>query len=285
MSSPVFQDFPAPAKLNLLLHVVGKRPDGYHLLETVFRFVDFSDTVSLALRDDGRIVLETPIAGVDPEQDLTVRAARLLQAHAQCGLGVAIRLDKKIPMGGGLGGGSSDAATVLLALNRMWGLNLPRATLQELGLKLGADVPVFIFGRSALATGVGEKLNEIKLKPAWYVVIHPQVQVPTGKVFQNFSQEVLTEVGVVGIMRILETTQRRRNDLQNVVSNMYPAVNEVLTELRKYGSPLMTGSGSCVFLECQSKDEADKVYQAVSIKYKGFLAKGLDVHPLIDSAE
>ncbi|UJB33550.1 4-(cytidine 5'-diphospho)-2-C-methyl-D-erythritol kinase [Chromobacterium sp. Beijing] len=285
MSSPVFQDFPAPAKLNLLLHVVGKRPDGYHLLETVFRFVDFSDTVSLALRDDGRIVLETPIAGVDPEQDLTVRAARLLQAHAQCGLGVAIRLDKKIPMGGGLGGGSSDAATVLLALNRMWGLNLPRATLQELGLKLGADVPVFIFGRSALATGVGEKLNEIKLKPAWYVVIHPQVQVPTGKVFQNFSQEVLTEAGVVGIMRILETTQQRRNDLQNVVSNMYPAVNEVLTELRKYGSPLMTGSGSCVFLECQSKDEADKVYQAVSIKYKGFLAKGLDVHPLIDSAE
>lgn len=285
MSSPVFQDFPAPAKLNLLLHVVGKRPDGYHLLETVFRFVDFSDTVSLALRDDGRIVLETPIAGVDPGQDLTVRAARLLQVHAQCGLGVAIRLDKKIPMGGGLGGGSSDAATVLLALNRMWGLNLPRATLQELGLKLGADVPVFIFGRSALATGVGEKLNEIKLKPAWYVVIHPQVQVPTGKVFQNFSQEVLTEVGVVGIMRILETTQQRRNDLQNVVSNMYPAVNEVLTELRKYGSPLMTGSGSCVFLECQSKDEADKVYQAVSIKYKGFLAKGLDVHPLIDSAE
>ncbi|MCS3802762.1 4-diphosphocytidyl-2-C-methyl-D-erythritol kinase [Chromobacterium alkanivorans] len=285
MSSPVFQDFPAPAKLNLLLHVVGKRPDGYHLLETVFRFIDFNDTVSLALRDDGRVVLETPIAGVDPEQDLTVRAARLLQGHAACRQGVGIRLDKKIPMGGGLGGGSSDAATVLLALNRMWGLNLPRAVLQELGLKLGADVPVFIFGRSALATGVGEKLNEIKLKPAWYVVIHPQVQVPTGKVFQNFSQEVLTEVGGVGIMRILETTQQRRNDLQNVVSNMYPAVNEVLTELRKYGSPLMTGSGSCVFLECQSKDEADKVYQAVSIKYKGFLAKGLDVHPLIDNAE
>lgn len=285
MSSPVFQDFPAPAKLNLLLHVVGKRSDGYHLLETVFRFIDFSDTVSLALRDDGRIVLETPIAGVDPEQDLTVRAARLLQAHAACRQGVSIRLDKQIPMGGGLGGGSSDAATVLLALNRMWGLNLPRAALQELGLKLGADVPVFIFGRSALATGVGEKLNEIKLKPAWYVVIHPQVQVPTGKVFQNFSHEVLTEIGGVGIMRILETTQQRRNDLQNVVSNMYPAVNEVLTELRKYGSPLMTGSGSCLFLECQSKDEADKVYQAVSIKYKGFLAKGLDVHPLIDNAE
>ncbi|WP_374424260.1 4-(cytidine 5'-diphospho)-2-C-methyl-D-erythritol kinase [Chromobacterium sp.] len=285
MTSAVFQTFPAPAKLNLLLHIVGKRADGYHLLETVFRFIDLNDTVSLALRDDGDVVLETPISGVDPEQDLTVRAARLLQQHAACGLGVSIRLEKKIPMGGGLGGGSSDAATVLLALNRMWRLNLPRAELQELGLKLGADVPVFIFGRSALATGVGEKLNEIKLKPAWYVVIHPQVHVPTSKIFQNFSQEVLTEVGVVGIMRILETTQRRRNDLQNVVSNMYPAVNEVLTELRKYGSPLMTGSGSCVFLECQSKDEADKVYQAVSIKYKGFLAKGLDVHPLVDSAE
>ena len=143
MTSAVFQTFPAPAKLNLLLHIVGKRADGYHLLETVFRFIDLNDTVSLALRDDGDVVLDTPISGVDPEQDLTVRAARLLQQHAACGLGVSIRLEKRYRWAV-VWGGSSDAATVLLALNRMWRLNLPRAELQELGLKLGADVPVFI---------------------------------------------------------------------------------------------------------------------------------------------
>ena len=276
-----FQAFPAPAKLNLLLHVVGKREDGYHLLETVFRFVDFSDTVEIAVRPDGAIELVNPIAGVPPEQDLTVRAARLLQEASGSPLGASIRLTKRIPMGGRLGGGSSDAATVLLALNHLWRCGLNREQLMALGLKLGADVPVFVFGKSALATGIGEKLNEITLKPAWYVVIHPGVHVPTAKIFQNFQLEVLTEEGGISIMRILETTQRRRNDLQQVVSGMYPAVNEVLSELRKYGSPLMTGSGACVFLECQSEDEADKVYQAVSKKYQGFVAKGLDVHPLI----
>ncbi|UTH76536.1 4-(cytidine 5'-diphospho)-2-C-methyl-D-erythritol kinase [Chromobacterium sp. IIBBL 290-4] len=283
--SQAFQSFPAPAKLNLLLHVVGKRPDGYHLLETVFRFIDFGDELQLAVRDDGEIALLTPTEGVPPEQDLTVRAARLLQQESGCRQGVSIRLEKRTPMGGGLGGGSSDAATMLIALNRLWGLAWPRERLQQLGLRLGADVPVFIFGRNALATGVGEVLEPIDLRPAWYLVIHPQVHVPTAAIFKNFSQSMLTEVGRVGIMRILETTQQRRNDLQAVVLEKFPAVNEVLSELKKYGSPLMTGSGSCVFLECESKDEADKVYQALSEKYKGFVAKGLDVHPLFDSAE
>ncbi|KUM03958.1 4-(cytidine 5'-diphospho)-2-C-methyl-D-erythritol kinase [Chromobacterium subtsugae] len=280
-----FQSFPAPAKLNLLLHVVGKRADGYHLLETVFRFIDFGDTLEIAARGDGMIELLTPTDGVPAEQDLTVRAARLLQRESGCALGASIRLDKRIPMGGGLGGGSSDAATVLIALNRLWGLGWPRERLQALSLQLGADVPVFIFGRSALATGVGEVLAPIALQPAWYLVIHPQVHVPTAAIFRNFSQSMLTEVGVDGIMRILETTQQRRNDLQNVVSGMFPAVNEVLSELRKYGSPLMTGSGACVFMEFKSKDEADKVYRVLSEKYQGFVAQGLDVHPLFDSAE
>ena len=280
-----FQSFPAPAKLNLLLHVVGKRADGYHLLETVFRFIDFGDSLEIAARGDGAIELLTPTDGVPPEQDLTVRAARLLQRESGCALGASIRLDKRIPMGGGLGGGSSDAATVLIALNRLWGLDWPRERLQALGLQLGADVPVFIFGRSALATGVGEVLAPIALQPAWYLVIHPQVHVPTAAIFRNFSQSMLTEVGADGIMRILETTQQRRNDLQNVVSGMFPAVNEVLSELRKYGSPLMTGSGACVFMEFKSKDEADKVYRVLSEKYQGFVAQGLDVHPLFDSAE
>ncbi|MGC0154220.1 4-(cytidine 5'-diphospho)-2-C-methyl-D-erythritol kinase [Chromobacterium vaccinii] len=280
-----YHSFPAPAKLNLLLHVVGKRPDGYHLLETVFRFVDFGDTLQLAVRDDGEIALLTPTDGVPPEQDLTVRAARLLQRESGCRLGADIRLEKRIPMGGGLGGGSSDAATVLMALNRLWGLAWPRERLQALGLQLGADVPVFIFGRSALATGVGEILEAISLKPAWYLVIHPQVHVPTAAIFRNFSRPMLTEVGGAGIMRILETTQQRRNDLQDVVLEKFPAVNEVLSELKKYGSPLMTGSGGCVFLEFGSKDEADKVYRVLSEKYQGFVAEGLDVHPLFDGAE
>ncbi|AUH52586.1 4-(cytidine 5'-diphospho)-2-C-methyl-D-erythritol kinase [Chromobacterium sp. ATCC 53434] len=280
-----YHSFPAPAKLNLLLHVVGKRPDGYHLLETVFRFIDFGDTLQLAVRDDGEIALLTPTDGVPPEQDLTVRAARLLQRESGCRLGADIRLEKRIPMGGGLGGGSSDAATVLMALNRLWGLAWPRERLQALGLQLGADVPVFIFGRSALATGVGEILEAISLKPAWYLVIHPQVHVPTAAIFRNFSRPMLTEVGGAGIMRILETTQQRRNDLQDVVLEKFPAVNEVLSELKKYGSPLMTGSGACVFLEFGSKDEADKVYRVLSEKYQGFVAEGLDVHPLFDGAE
>ncbi|BBF87001.1 4-diphosphocytidyl-2-C-methyl-D-erythritol kinase [Aquitalea magnusonii] len=277
-----FHSYPAPAKLNLLLHIVGKRADGYHLLETVFRFIDFSDTVELSVRDDGQIVLLNPIDGVEPEQDLTVRAARLLQQRSACPLGASIRLSKRIPMGGGLGGGSSDAATVLLALNHLWQTHYSREQLMEMGLQLGADVPVFIFGKNALATGIGEKLNEINLKPAWYVVIHPGVHVPTAEIFKKFAGRVLTEEGGISIMRILETTQQRRNALQPVVSELYPAVNEVLSELKKYGSPLMTGSGACVFLECQSKEEADKVYQAMSAKYKGFVAEGLNSHPLLD---
>jgi len=277
-----FHSYPAPAKLNLLLHIVGKRADGYHLLETVFRFIDYSDTVELAVRTDGVIELLNPIEGVAPEQDLTVRAARLLQKESGSPLGVSIRLDKHIPMGGGLGGGSSDAATVLLALNQLWETKFSRQRLMELGLTLGADVPVFIFGKNALATGIGEKLNEINLKPAWYVVIHPGVHVATAEIFKKFAGRVLTEEGSISIMRILETTQQRRNELQQVVSGLYPAVNEVLSELKKYGSPLMTGSGACVFLECQSKEEADKVYQAMSGKYKGFVAKGLNSHPLLD---
>ncbi|AXE30429.1 4-(cytidine 5'-diphospho)-2-C-methyl-D-erythritol kinase [Chromobacterium phragmitis] len=280
-----FHSFPAPAKLNLLLHVVGKRPDGYHLLETVFRFIDFGDTLQLAVRDDGRIELLTPTEGVSAEQDLTVRAARLLQRESGCRLGASIQLEKRTPMGGGLGGGSSDAATVLIALNRLWGLGWPRDRLQALGLQLGADVPVFIFGRSALACGVGEVLEPLSLKPAWYLVIHPQVHVPTADVFRNFSGTMLTEMGRLGIMRILETTQQRRNDLQAVVEKRFPAVNEALSELRKYGSPLMTGSGACVFLEFKSKDEADKVYRVLSEKYQGFVAEGLNAHPLFDSAE
>ncbi len=273
-----FQSFPAPAKLNLTLAITGRRADGYHLLESVFRFIDLMDTVELAVRDDGLIVLDTPIAGVPAESDLTVRAARALQAASGCTLGASIRLHKQIPMGGGLGGGSSDAATVLLALNQLWQLNLPRHTLQDIGLTLGADVPVFIFGRPAFATGIGDELTECAVPDAWYVVLHPGVSVPTAKIF---SHQGLTRNSTPSIMRALQTTQRK-NDMQSVVCQMFPEVADCLAKASEYGSAMMTGSGACIFLEYDTEAQAGAVFQSLSHSYTGFLAHGLQHHPLYD---
>ena len=280
MSDIDYRAFPAPAKLNLMLKVVGRRADGYHLLETVFRLLDFGDTVEIAPRADDRIVLADPLPGVAPEQDLTVRAARLLQRETACGQGADLRVKKRIPMGGGLGGGSSDAATVLMALNQLWGTGLSRERLMALGGTLGADVPVFVFGQNAFARGIGDELAALALPSKWYVVLHPGVHVPTAEIF---SSPLLTRDSAPSIMPILETTQQVGNDLQSVVCKLYPAVNEALDELRKFGSPLMTGSGSCVFLECDSENEAAKIFRVVSEKYDGFVAKGLDRHPLYDT--
>jgi 4-diphosphocytidyl-2-C-methyl-D-erythritol kinase len=276
-----FQAYPAPAKLNLSLKVLGRRADGYHLLETVFRFIDYADTIEIAVRADGQIVLENPIPGVEPEQDLTVRAARLLQQQSGAKQGASLRVTKRIPMGGGLGGGSSDAATVLIALNQLWGCGLSREQLMEQGLSLGADVPVFVFGQNAFATGVGEELSALEVPDAWYVVLHPKVHVPTAKIF---SSPLLTRDSVPSIMRTLETTQQRRNDLQNVVCQLYPEVSAALNALNAFGKAMLTGSGSCVFLECASQDDAKKVYQAVSGSFDGFVARGLRQHPLADKA-
>ncbi|SCK09615.1 4-(cytidine 5'-diphospho)-2-C-methyl-D-erythritol kinase [Vogesella sp. LIG4] len=277
-----FQRFAAPAKLNLTLLITGKREDGYHLLDTDFRFIDFCDDIDIAVRDDGRIELETPTPGVAPEQDLAVRAARLLQQATGCPLGASLRISKRIPMGGGLGGGSSDAATVLLALNKLWACGLSRQALMDLGVQLGADVPVFIFGRNARARGIGEALEAIELPAAWYVVCKPPVSVPTGPVFQQFSQMLLTGEARFSIMRSLFGAAQKQNDLQRVVTAMYPAVNEALNRLREYGSPLMTGSGACVFLELPSEDQAKTVFQSLSKDMVGFVAKGLATHPLYD---
>lgn len=273
-----FQSFPAPAKLNLTLAITGRRADGYHLLESVFRFIDLMDTVELAVRDDGQIVLDTPIAGVPADTDLTVRAARALQAASGSTLGASIRLHKQIPMGGGLGGGSSDAATVLLALNRLWQLNLPRQALQDIGVTLGADVPVFIFGRPAFATGIGDELTECDVPDAWYVVLHPGVSVPTAKIF---SHQGLTRNSTPSIMRALQTTQRK-NDMQSVVCQMFPEVADCLVKASEYGSAMMTGSGACVFLEYDTEAQAGAVFQSLSHSYTGFVARGLQHHPLYD---
>ncbi len=270
--------YPAPAKLNLFLHVVGRRADGYHLLQTLFRFVDHGDRLHFAPRADEQIVLTDPLPGVPPETDLTLRAARLLQAATGCRQGVDIRTQKRLPMGGGLGGGSSDAATVLLALNQLWQLNLPRHTLQDIGLTLGADVPVFIFGRPAFATGIGDELTECAVPDAWYVVLHPGVSVPTAKIF---SHQGLTRNSTPSIMRALQTTQRK-NDMQSVVCQMFPEVADCLAKASEYGSAMMTGSGACIFLEYDTEAQAGAVFQSLSHSYTGFLAHGLQHHPLYD---
>jgi 4-diphosphocytidyl-2-C-methyl-D-erythritol kinase len=276
MSQTSSQSFPAPAKLNLFLHVVGRRADGYHLLQSVFRLIDRCDTVHLTLRDDGRVVREGDLPGVAADDDLTVRAARLLQSRAPAGAGVSIRLDKRLPMGGGLGGGSSDAATVLLALNRLWQIDLPRASLQALALKLGADVPVFIFGRTAFAEGVGEILRPVDAEPAWYVVLTPPVQVPTAVIFA--APELTRNTPALKIAPF--SAGAGHNDLQPVVMQRYPEVARHLAWLQQFGEARMTGSGACVFAPFGDEVTACSVLGQLPEGMQGFVAQGLDRHPL-----
>ncbi|MDD5056385.1 MAG: 4-(cytidine 5'-diphospho)-2-C-methyl-D-erythritol kinase [Sideroxydans sp.] len=277
---------PAPAKLNLFLHVIGRRADGYHLLQTLFRFIDLNDTLHFTLRDDGEVRRLNDVKNVPPEHDLCVRAARLLQQETGCKLGVDIELEKRIPMGGGLGGGSSDAATTLLALNRLWNLGLSRERLMQLGLTLGADVPVFVFGDNAFAEGVGEQLQAFPLPDAWYVVLTPPVHVPTAQIFTH---PELTRNTISMTMRALPIGQDFRsgqfgNDLQAVACKLYPEVAEHLAWLARFAPALMTGSGACVFAGFATEAEARAVLQQLPTTMRGFVARGLQQHPLKDFA-
>lgn len=275
--SPQRLSCPAPAKLNLFLHVTGRRADGYHLLQTVFRFIDFADTLNFTLREDAEVRHLNPLPGVPADSDLTVRAARLLQQETGCSLGVEIEVDKRLPMGGGLGGGSSDAATTLLALNRLWRLGLTRPQLQQIGLRLGADVPVFVFGQNAFAEGVGEALMPIVLPRTWYVVLMPQVEVPTAKIF---AAEALTR-DTLPIRMAAFPDVLTRNDLQPVVCEMFPQVKKVIDWLALYADAKMTGSGACVFAEFNSQHEAQSVLESAPAEFKGVVARGLDQHPML----
>ena len=271
--------FPAPAKLNLFLHVVGRRQDGYHLLQTVFRFLDFSDQLSFAVRPDGIVRLHNPIAGVPEEKDLCVRAAKLLQQKTATTQGVDIFMQKQIPMGGGLGGGSSDAATTLLALNHLWKVNLNPEQLLELGLQLGADVPVFIFGQNAFAEGVGEKLAAIELPPAWYLVLVPPVQVSTAEIFT--SKELTRNTIPITIPPF--SVWQGHNDLELVVCRAYPEVARCLEWLKRLENTTiaaMSGSGACVFAEFATERAARAAFEQIPDDMKGFVAKGLDCHPM-----
>lgn len=272
-------EWPAPAKLNLFLHVVGRRPDGYHLLQTVFRFIECADYLRFAPRADGEIVLATPTPGVAEEADLTVRAARLLQAHTGCRQGASITLRKHLPMGGGLGGGSSDAATVLLALNHLWQTGLPRSELERIGLALGADVPVFVHGRNCFAEGVGERFIDLELPAATYLILQPAAHVPTAAIF-----------GAATLCRDtppLDPSQWRpgigHNDLEPVACAAFPPVAAALDWLRGFApEAMMTGSGACVFAAFADPAAAQAVFDQRPSGWRGWVARGLAQHPLAE---
>jgi 4-diphosphocytidyl-2-C-methyl-D-erythritol kinase len=276
-SADVRQDslWPAPAKLNLFLHVTGRRADGYHELQTAFQLIDLCDTVALAVRDDGAIVRPEGPTEVPPESDLVVRAARALQAASGTRLGATLRVRKRIPMGGGLGGGSSDAATTLLALNCLWGCRLSIDELARLGLPLGADVPVFVRGFSAWAEGVGERLTPLELPERWYVVIHPGVAVSTREVFQ--SPELTRNSPLITIRAFFEAGGR--NDCEPVVRAQCPEVAAALDWLSRYAPARLTGTGSCIFAACATATEAERIAARAPDEWTSFVARGLDISP------
>jgi len=269
-------EWPAPAKLNLFLHVTGRRADGYHELQTLFQLIDLCDTLTIAVRSDGRIERPAGPTNVAPEADLTFRAALALQQATGTGLGAQLRLHKRIPQGAGLGGGSSDAATTLLALNELWDCRLSLDDLGRLALPLGADVPVFIKGFSAWAEGVGERLTAVELAPAWYVIIYPGVGVSTREVFQ--SPELTRNSPLITIRAFFESGGQ--NDCEPVVRARSPEVAAALDWLAREGSARLTGTGSCVFTSRGSAADAERLAARVPDRWMSFVARGLNTSPV-----
>lgn len=267
---------PAPAKLNLMLHILGRRPDGYHELQTLFQFLDHGDELGFSLREDGEIHLRTEMPGVPHDSNLIVRAARSLQQASGTRLGADIWLDKRLPMGGGIGGGSSDAATTLLGLDHLWHTHLGEERLAELGLALGADVPVFVRGRAAFAEGVGERLQPVTLEEPWFLVAVPQVFVSTAEVFTD--PELTRNSAPINLRSLLEGGSR--NDCQPVVEKRYPEVRNALMWLNKFTSARLTGTGACVFGSFPNRDDADKVARQLPATLPSFVAKGSNISML-----
>ncbi|WP_027960807.1 4-(cytidine 5'-diphospho)-2-C-methyl-D-erythritol kinase [Halomonas halodenitrificans] len=274
-------DLPAPAKLNRMLHITGRRADGYHELQTLFQFLDHGDTLRLALRQDGEISLTPDIAGVPHDQNLIVRAAHLLQSRHGGTLGADIHLEKHLPLGGGLGGGSSDAATALLGLATLWGLELSLEHLAELGLALGADVPVFVHGRAAWAEGVGERLTPVELDTPWFVVVHPGIEVATPTVFQ--APELTRHTPPITMARALQGgAPDWRNDCEATVRLHYPPISTVLDWLARRAPTMLTGTGACVFARLADEQQADRLLTEIDGRWRAFKARGLNRSPLHD---
>ncbi|MBB1073407.1 4-(cytidine 5'-diphospho)-2-C-methyl-D-erythritol kinase [Rhodoferax sp. 4810] len=269
----------APAKLNLMLRIIGRRADGYHLLQTVFQFIDYSDQIWLNPRNDARIELLRGADQVPAERDLTVRAAHLLKQYTGCQRGVDITIDKRIPMGGGLGGGSSDAATTLHGLNQVWELGLDLDTLAQLGLQLGADVPVFVRGRAAWAEGIGEQLQPLTLPEPWYLVIKPDCEVATAAIFN--AAELTRNSPPITMADF--TRGDKRNDCTPVVRQRYPAVDQALQWLAARAEAQLTGTGSCIFATCDTEATARQLQSDVPKHWSSFVARGYNCscNPLV----
>ena len=282
----MLKDCPAPAKLNLFLHIVGRRADGYHLLQSVFQLIDHGDRLHFSVRDDRRICRTTDVAGVPESSDLIVRAASLLQAAAieagRAAAGADIAIDKRLPMGGGLGGGSSDAATTLIVLNHLWQTGFTRGELMTLGLRIGADVPFFLLGCNAFVEGIGEHLQPVETRNCWYLVIEPGVSVPTAAIFG--SKQLTRDTKAIKITDFSEAHKEGRdfgrNDMQIVAALLFPPVAEAVEWLGKFGNAKMTGSGACVFCPFEEEREVDEVLKAVPAHWKAWKARSLERHPL-----
>ncbi|MFK5971334.1 MAG: 4-(cytidine 5'-diphospho)-2-C-methyl-D-erythritol kinase [Candidatus Marithrix sp.] len=267
--------WPAPAKLNLFLHITSRRKDGYHNLQTIFQLLDYSDILNFKLRLDGQLFCISTLTNLNPEQDLTLKAARLLKKYSNTPLGADIKVEKKIPVGGGLGGGSSDAATALLALNQLWKLNLSLDILAKLGLELGADIPVFIYGHTAWAEGIGELLTPIDLAEPWYLVIHPGCNISTAEIF---NAKNLTRDSFPIIIRDF-IDGKSINTFEKVVCKYYPQVNEAINWLNQYSSARLTGTGACLFAKFNNYTQANLILKQLPNKWYGFVTQGKNISP------
>lgn len=279
MNAPDSITLLSPAKLNLFLHITGQRDDGYHNLQTLFQLLNYGDTLTFELRDDQTITLSPAMPQVPFDNNLIVRAARLLQARCGTTSGVDIQLEKRLPMGGGIGGGSSNAATTLVALNYLWQCNLSRDELQALGLKLGADVPVFIGAQTAWAEGIGERLQPLELTQKWFIVLHPNCHVSTADIFSH--KDLTRDTPNITVAAFLE--QGGRNDCQPLVRKLYPAVDEALNWLSQYTkNAQLTGTGACVFAAFESAEKAQHVLAQAPKNLSGFIAQGINRSPLFN---
>lgn len=273
----ISRHWPAPAKINLMLHFIGLRQDGYHLLQTVFQLLDRNDFLDFHIRQDGVISCQVNGAGIAEADNLVTRAALAIQQESNCRLGVDITLQKKLPIGAGLGGGSSDAATTLVALNHLWELEFSVSHLADIGLKLGADIPIFIHGNSAWAEGIGEQLTVITLPSGWYLVVQPDCHVSTAQIFG--SADLTRNTPAIRICDFLKNGGH--NDCQSVVSSLYQQVAEVLDWLNQFAVAKITGTGACIFASFEQQQQAESIYRKLPQGWNGFVAKGLDYSPLL----
>lgn len=268
--------WPAPAKLNLFLHITGQRADGYHLLQTVFQFLDIHDRIAFEVNSTGELIARHQYAGFNPDEDLTIRAARLLQSVSGCRSGAEIELQKNLPIGGGIGGGSSDAATVLVVLNKLWGIDLPPAELAQLGLQLGADVPVFIHGHACWAESVGDDLQDIDLPEPVYLLVYPKVHVSTGQIFG--AEELTRNTSPIRIADFL--AGNAGNDCEAVVRRQVPEVDRAMQWLDQYAPARLTGTGSCVFAEFENQAAAQVAADNVANDWQTWVTRGYNHSPL-----